>query len=168
MDFSRIHPLKLNHSASRPLPPIPLTPPALRIAPRFPPNKWAYHPDAICVVVLDINELSRPSTPVSPGAGSPSSSSSPRWASTSPTWSYASSARSTSPSSAWGSVPRSSTHFLRRKPSPKRESLRALRAKESDACLQRIYEQQTLAYLEGTMFLPTTLKSKLSMDELPE
>ena len=169
MDSSYILPLNLNHSSPHPLPPIPSTPLPLRIAPRFQSNRWAYHPDAICVVVLDVNELLRPSTPVSPGASSPSSPSSPRrWGSTSPTWSYASSTRSKSPSSAWGSVPRSPTHFLRRKPSPKRESLRALRAKDSDACLQRIYEQQTLAYLEGTMFLPTTPKSKLGMEELPE
>lgn len=162
MDSSYISPLNLNHSSSHPLPLIPSTPPPLRIAPRFQSNRWAYHPDAICVVVLDVNELLRPSTPVSPGASSPSSPSSlPRWGSTSPTWSYASSTRSKSPSSAWGSAPRSPTHFLRRKPSPKRESLRALRAKDSDACLQRIYEQQTLAYLEGTMFLPTTPQSKL-------
>lgn len=169
MDSSYISPLNLNHSSPRPLPPIPSTSLPLRIAPRFQSNRWAYHPDAICVVVLDVNELLRPSTPVSPGTSSPSSPSSPlRWGSTSPTWSYASSTRSKSPSSAWGSVPRSPTHFLRRKPSPKRESLRALRAKDSDACLQRIYEQQTLAYLEGTMFLPTTPKSKLRMEELPE
>ena len=169
MDSSYILPFNLNHSSPHPLPPIPSTSPPLRIAPQFHSNRWAYHPDAICVVVLDVNELLRPSTPVSTGASSPSSPSSPRrWGSTSPTWSYASSTRSKSPSSAWGSVPRSPTHFLRRKPSPKRESLRALRAKDSDACLQRIYEQQTLAYLEGTMFLPTTPKSKLSMEELPE
>ncbi|KAL6710556.1 hypothetical protein ACN47E_008604 [Coniothyrium glycines] len=44
--------------------------------------------------------------------------------------------------------------LLRRKNSPKKgeETLRSLRAKGSDACLQRLYYQRTSSYLEGTMF----------------
>jgi len=43
---------------------------------------------------------------------------------------------------------------LRRKISPKFESLRELRVKESEACLQKMYEQQTMSYLDGSMFWP--------------
>ncbi|KAF1809036.1 hypothetical protein P152DRAFT_174261 [Eremomyces bilateralis CBS 781.70] len=45
------------------------------------------------------------------------------------------------------SSPTRRNHALRRKISPRGETLRALRAKESDDCLQRAYEKQTLAYL---------------------
>jgi hypothetical protein len=48
--------------------------------------------------------------------------------------------------SIWGST---SPPPLRRKASPKLETLRSLRAKESDACLQEIYQRQTLAYVQG-------------------
>ena len=41
---------------------------------------------------------------------------------------------------------------LRRRKLPTDESLRSLRAKQSDACLQQMYDEQTLAYLNGTMF----------------
>ena len=40
---------------------------------------------------------------------------------------------------------------LRKIPSPYRESLRDLRAKESEACLRAVYERQTMAYLDGSI-----------------
>jgi hypothetical protein len=43
-------------------------------------------------------------------------------------------------------------HLLRRKKSPRKDTLRGLRAKESDACLQRIYDSRTSAYLDGFVF----------------
>jgi hypothetical protein len=44
------------------------------------------------------------------------------------------------------------TRPLRRKVSPTHETLRSLRAKESDACLQRVYDEQVSAYLSGALF----------------
>jgi hypothetical protein len=41
---------------------------------------------------------------------------------------------------------------LRRKPSPKKESLRSLRVKDSEACLQRVYDKRLEAYLNGDIF----------------
>lgn len=41
---------------------------------------------------------------------------------------------------------------LRRKDSPKIENLRTLRAKESDACLEAMYDQRTSAYMDWTGF----------------
>lgn len=42
---------------------------------------------------------------------------------------------------------------LRKMPSPPRESLRDLRAKESEDCLRAVYERQTMAYLDGSIEL---------------
>ncbi|KAF2495541.1 hypothetical protein BU16DRAFT_392463 [Lophium mytilinum] len=100
---------------------------------------------------------------------SPSSEGPPPYTALSPSWSQppppyqyqfqsswpSSPTSSTFSSSSFGSSvrsPSSGPRLLRRKPSPKQLSLRALRAKESDACLQRIYERQTMAYLDGTVF----------------
>jgi hypothetical protein len=47
-----------------------------------------------------------------------------------------------------------SFHMLRRRPSPRERSLRELRVKESEACLQKCYEKQTLAYLDGDLYRP--------------
>lgn len=44
---------------------------------------------------------------------------------------------------------------LRRMSSPYRESLRDLRAKESEDCLRAVYERQTMAYLDGSIELMT-------------
>lgn len=52
---------------------------------------------------------------------------------------------------------------LRRKVSPTHETLRSLRAKESDACLQRVYDEQVSAYLSGALFPRTKMKSKLEV-----
>ncbi|KAF9733166.1 hypothetical protein PMIN06_010256 [Paraphaeosphaeria minitans] len=41
---------------------------------------------------------------------------------------------------------------LRRTKTPKKETLRDLRAKGSDVCLQRVYEQQLELYLNGALF----------------
>lgn len=41
---------------------------------------------------------------------------------------------------------------LRRRVSPTHDTLRNLRAKESDACLQKVCEEQVSAYLSGTLF----------------
>ncbi|KAF2807736.1 uncharacterized protein BDZ99DRAFT_522354 [Mytilinidion resinicola] len=100
---------------------------------------------------------------------SPSSEGPPPYTALSPSWSQPPPPYQYQFQSSWPSSPTSSTfssssfsssvrstfsgpHLLRRKPSPKQLSLRALRAKESDACLQRIYERQTMAYLDGTVF----------------
>lgn len=40
---------------------------------------------------------------------------------------------------------------LRRRVSPTHDTLRNLRAKESDACLQKVCEEQVFAYLSGTL-----------------
>ena len=52
---------------------------------------------------------------------------------------------------------------LRRKPSPKNESLRSIRMRESDACLQRIYDQQTRAYLDGSILASRKPGSRLGI-----
>lgn len=61
---------------------------------------------------------------------------------------------------------------LRHTCSPRRENLRQLRIKESEACLQRAYERQTLAYLDGSMFLsPDSLHESdegVDSDDTPE
>ncbi|KAF1829333.1 hypothetical protein BDW02DRAFT_169889 [Decorospora gaudefroyi] len=58
---------------------------------------------------------------------------------------------------------------LRRRKSPRKDTLRGLRAKESDACLQRIYDERTSAYLNGSMFSGKLLSSGLNMVlETPE
>lgn len=56
-------------------------------------------------------------------------------------------------------------HCLRRKPSPRKESLRSLRTKESEACLQRAYDQQLDAYLSGSLFRRAKWKEDLGMVE---
>jgi hypothetical protein len=43
-------------------------------------------------------------------------------------------------------------HLLRRKKTPRKDTLRVLRAKESDACLQQTYDQRTSTYLDGFVF----------------
>jgi hypothetical protein len=55
---------------------------------------------------------------------------------------------------------------LRRRKLPADESLRSLRAKQSDACLQRMYDEQTLAYLNGTMF--TRARAKMGLGVMIE
>jgi hypothetical protein len=50
---------------------------------------------------------------------------------------------------------------LKRKKTPKMGSLRTLRAKESEADLRRIYDQQTSAYLDGSVFVPEHEYSRL-------
>jgi len=50
-------------------------------------------------------------------------------------------------------------------PSPYRESLRDLRAKESEACLRAVYERQTTAYLDGSIEL---MALGVTIPELPE
>jgi hypothetical protein len=52
---------------------------------------------------------------------------------------------------------------LRRRKPPTDESLRSLRAKQSDACLQRMYDEQTSAYLNGTMFTRARARLGLGM-----
>lgn len=48
---------------------------------------------------------------------------------------------------------------LRRTKRPKEGSLREVRAMQSDACLQQVYERHTLAYLEGTIDFRPPLES---------
>lgn len=50
---------------------------------------------------------------------------------------------------------------LRRRVSPTHETLRSIRAKESDACLQRVYDEQVSAYLSGALFSRVQMKSDL-------
>ncbi|OCK79192.1 hypothetical protein K432DRAFT_383295 [Lepidopterella palustris CBS 459.81] len=184
MESSHITSLNYNHhNSSHPLPPLPpLLPSALSHTtelsppPLFTRRIRRLPPGAIRVTVLDISGPSHPYSPSGSSTGSSPPSPAFKWGSTSPTFNSTASPTSTSPpSSPWSpSSPSSSStspstwgrpppHFLRRKPSPKRESLRALRAKESEACLQRIYERQTRAYLDGTLFLPPPTKSKSGM-----
>ncbi|KAF2477905.1 uncharacterized protein BDR25DRAFT_299656 [Lindgomyces ingoldianus] len=157
------HPSHHLHPHNHPLPPIPESPSTIRLVP--PPlfSRRTYHGrEAIHVAVLEIPNLS-----LSSNTSSSLSPSSPRssisWTSYSPptsapgspttrarSLSYPSSPPSIYAATVWDAIPH---HSLRRKPSPKRESLRAIRAKESDACLKRIYERQTSAYLDGTMFV---------------
>lgn len=56
-------------------------------------------------------------------------------------------------------------HALRRKPSPRKETLRSLRVKESEACLQRAYDQQVEAYLDGSLFQRVKWKDDLGRVE---
>jgi hypothetical protein len=152
------HPSHRLHPHNHPLPPLPETPSTFSLVP--PPlfSRRTYHGrERIQVTVLEIPHPSPPSsTRSSTSPSSPHSLSS--WTSTSPPDSpptqtqllscYSSSPPSIFAATTWNPVPH---HSLRRKPSPKRESLRALRAKESDACLQRIYDRQTSAYLDGLL-----------------
>ena len=58
------------------------------------------------------------------------------------------------------------TPKLRRIKSPKKETLRDLRAKGSDVCLQRVYEQQLELYLQGALFPRQKWKDDLTcLDE---
>ncbi|KKY28332.1 hypothetical protein UCDDS831_g00302 [Diplodia seriata] len=41
---------------------------------------------------------------------------------------------------------------LRRKFSPRNESLREIRARDSEICLQRVYEREVMMYLDGSIF----------------
>lgn len=52
---------------------------------------------------------------------------------------------------------------LRRRVSPTHETLRSIRAKESDACLQRAYDEQVSAYLSGALFSRVQVKSDLDV-----
>jgi hypothetical protein len=54
---------------------------------------------------------------------------------------------------------------LRRKVSPTHDTLRNLRAKESDACLQKVYDEQVSAYLSGALFTRERIKSELEVLE---
>ncbi|EOA84785.1 uncharacterized protein SETTUDRAFT_171831 [Exserohilum turcica Et28A] len=93
---------------------------------------------------------SAPSTPSTPATSPPSSPAnrarSPMCYFTPAYWTIA-----TSPSPVY--IPRQK---LRRKDSPKYDTLRTLRAKESDACLERIYDQRTSAYMDWTGFTALT------------
>lgn len=57
---------------------------------------------------------------------------------------------------------------LRRTKTPKKETLRDLRARGSDACLQRVYEQQLALYLNGALFSRTKWKDGLGCLEEEE
>ncbi|KAH7064624.1 hypothetical protein B0J12DRAFT_734064 [Macrophomina phaseolina] len=78
-------------------------------------------------------------TPISPVRQRPASSSS----------GYSSSSSSSSSSA---SSPLSRARTLRRVFSPRDESLREVRARDSDICLQRVYERQVMMYLDGSIF----------------
>lgn len=141
------------HPLSAPLPPIPHTPSTVGLMPsplfsKKRPRRTIMPPDTIHVAVLEMPSHSTP--PASPSSGwdhSSQTSSPPNSPSSRPR--SLSCISSTSSFIEWGSSP---MHALRRKPSPKRDTLRALRAKDSDASLQRIYENQTSAYLNGNLF----------------
>ncbi|EDU41270.1 Mating-C domain containing protein [Pyrenophora tritici-repentis] len=86
---------------------------------------------------------STPSTPATSPPSTPKSGTQPQVCYfTATTWNF-----KTSPSPVY--IPRNK---LRRKDSPRFETLRTLRAKESDACLERVYGQRTSAYLAWTGF----------------
>jgi hypothetical protein len=87
------------------------------------------------------------STPSTPGTTPPST---PKFRTPSLTTSYFT-------PSCWTGAPSPSPiysprHLLRRKKSPRRDNLRNLRAKDSEACLQRVYDQRTSAYLDSFTF----------------
>ncbi|KAF1848587.1 uncharacterized protein K460DRAFT_415126 [Cucurbitaria berberidis CBS 394.84] len=99
------------------------------------------------------------------------SSSPPSTPSTSAPSSPASRTRSltySSPPSAWFIPPvapdPTPKQSLRRRRSPRQETLRSLRAKESDACLQRMCDQRVSAYLDGSMFECKKPGSRLAME----
>jgi hypothetical protein len=52
---------------------------------------------------------------------------------------------------------------LRRKFSPTNDTLRNLRAKQSDACLQRVCDEQVLAYLSDTLFPQARVRPELGV-----
>ncbi|KAF1963525.1 hypothetical protein CC80DRAFT_541457 [Byssothecium circinans] len=52
---------------------------------------------------------------------------------------------------------------LRRKTSPRKETLRSLRIKESEACLQRVYDQRLDAYLNGYLSEQAMLRGELEV-----
>ncbi|CAE6996988.1 hypothetical protein CFE70_000406 [Pyrenophora teres f. teres 0-1] len=86
---------------------------------------------------------STPSTPATSPPSTPKSGTQPQACYfTATTWNF-----KTSPSPVY--IPRNK---LRRKDSPRFETLRTLRAKESDASLERVYGQRTSAYLAWTGF----------------
>ncbi|KAH7378205.1 hypothetical protein BKA66DRAFT_145744 [Pyrenochaeta sp. MPI-SDFR-AT-0127] len=55
------------------------------------------------------------------------------------------------------------TQSLRRKKSPRKETLRSLRARGSDACLQRVYDQRLSDYLDESMSMGRNRGSGLRM-----
>jgi len=155
------------------LPPISPSPASVELIP--PPlfsKRTRLAPDAIHVTVVEISSPVSSSNPIPPYPSSLRSSES--WESEDSVSSLPSSPMSLSRSFSYSSSPTSSwatftwtpsrPHTLRRKPSPRRETLRSLRAKESDACLQRIYDRQTIAYLDGKMFSPPKTRSKLGVE----
>lgn len=128
-------------------------------------------PNTTYVAVLEIpdipsptSNLDMPPSPSSIRSTISTSSSSPSSAPSSPRSRARSLSQSPTPS-CWATIVWDPTpqHSLRRKPSPKSETLRSLRAKESDACLQRVYNQQTLAYLDGRIFEGRKAGSRLGM-----
>ncbi|ORY07283.1 hypothetical protein BCR34DRAFT_26239 [Clohesyomyces aquaticus] len=171
------HPSHHLRPHNHPLPPIPETPSTIGLIP--PPlfSRQTYHGrEAIYVAVLEIPHLSSSSRMSSSSSPPNSPRSSGSWTSYSPPTSppgspptrtrslscYSSSPPSIFAATTWSPVMH---HSLRRKPSPKSESLRALRAKDSDASLQRVYDRQTSSYLNGSLFGSPNRRSKLG-DEL--
>ncbi|KAF2727001.1 hypothetical protein EJ04DRAFT_152613 [Polyplosphaeria fusca] len=161
-----------HHSFSKPLPPLldmecttellPL--PLFSKRKRRPPN------------TVSASTTEMPITPSSTAPSSPTSTRSSRSGSVStPPTSAPSSPRTQASSlsyspgpptpSCWATIRWNPTpeHTLKRKLSPKNETLRSLRAKESDACLQRLYERQTDAYLNGMVLGSTKARSRLRM-----
>ncbi|KAH6644059.1 hypothetical protein C7974DRAFT_13451 [Boeremia exigua] len=55
--------------------------------------------------------------------------------------------------------------ILRRRVSPTHDTLRGLRAKESDACLQKICDEQVAAYLSGSLWSRAKFKRELAAVE---
>ncbi|KAF2244563.1 hypothetical protein BU26DRAFT_80211 [Trematosphaeria pertusa] len=169
------------HGAPPPLPPLPDSGSKLELVPKpLFARKRRLPPNAIQVTIHEIPRLPSPSkgdTPSSPttsfrssGSTVSSSSSPPTSVPSSPTSRPRSFTYSFPPPDVanWGNewepfyVPK---HSLRRKPSPKRDTLRSLRAKESEACLQRVYDQQLEAYLNGSIFPRAKRKDDLGILE---
>ncbi|KAB2572453.1 uncharacterized protein LTHEOB_12660 [Lasiodiplodia theobromae] len=59
---------------------------------------------------------------------------------------------SSSSSSYSSSSPPTPGRMLRRQFSPRNESLREIRARDSEICLQRVYEREVMMYLDGSIF----------------
>ncbi|KAF1945686.1 hypothetical protein EJ02DRAFT_509357 [Clathrospora elynae] len=106
---------------------------------------------------LCFSDASISSTPLSTPATSPHSS--PKLSMRPLTYHFAPSVWTIPPATPVPGIRQS----LRRKKSPRIETLRGLRAKDSEACLQKVYTQRTSAYMDGSMFAGKLLPSGFRM-----
>lgn len=179
-----------NYYYDKPLPPAPsgdafdieveLVPKPLFTRPTIlPPTRAAYavvEPQSpIYIPSISSTSMSRTSSLQSRRSVSSSTSSTSTFLSSAPSSPY-SQRRSleltcTSPSTVWctpvsSPEPPSQRRTLRRRVSPTHDTLRNLRAIDSEICLQRAYEEQVLAYLNGA--LPPRERTSSELEVLKE